>query len=629
MLKIFNDGPINKIDHFVFHHKLKSIAMTFFIIAVIFLAFFVFKPENAEERRSSIEYLIGVFTQGLLNWPDKEGEYDTYLLLLSISGTFLLSGFLYAMITNALIGRSDVYKEGKLRYKMAGHTVIFGANSLLEATLDKLNKAEKNKKKQEWIPAVWEDNKILHFCKIVRKKLFCNYIVIVSTHKPHTIRNRANRYNFISDHVVVYNDELDDDKVFTKLCLNNAREVFVIGDEEPKITDALNVGLVCKIVKSVHDRCKRRGRLLCNVSYFNSELLMAALSDTNKELEKPEKRDYIEIRPYNYLEGCLSFYWGNKCVERLFSKGGDDDNMFSLMTNNGKGYHFVIIGFNDIACYCVRMICSLAHFGKNSATYITMITNASQQFEYFKEELGVEQMTDITLECKASLDDLKKETGGVLIYYVVATADATMDNMFINYLSKKEHACVLGYAEDYEDKINWGIKYFAAQGQNIGYWGFKKPRTHVLAGENVYNHARLLFDAYKSIETDSRDFWQLNPMEQRAWMDFYSYLYYLIKLSGCKLQRRPETNTQTTSGSVLNTEQEIAEKNTIYSLTRVESEIDTAMEKYKKAQNVLHRVDSIAAYDYLGQLKIIDVNYRKIVARYLAKANKTGLELVV
>lgn len=635
MLKRFLDVLINKFDHFVFHHKLGSIFMTFLFIVAVFIGFFILKPENAEEDKSSFGYLIGIFTQGLLNWPEKETDYDTYLLFLSITGSFLLSGFFYAVIANALIGRSDVYKDGKLRYKLSNHTVILGSNSLLESTLDYLNKKEKFKKEESWFPKERKHNILFHLYITARHKWFCNYIVVVSSHKPNTIRNRANRYGYIRNHVLVYNDELDDDKVFKKIYLNKAKEVFVLGDEEPKISDALNVKLVNMIINSVKESSRCGKRLLCNVSYFNPNLLMAALSGIENTRERP---DNIEIQPYNYLDGCLSFYWGNKCVERMFSNNcrtEPEGNIFSLMPTNGRGYHFVIVGFNDLTCCCVRKICSLAHFGKEAKTIITMITNAKQRFQYFCEELAVDNMPDITLECVASLDEFEKEEGKdeALRYYVVATADATMDNMLINHLSLYKHACLLGYAEDYDQEIDTNIKYFTTKEQHLGYWGFKKLRTHINTGKQEYNHARLLYEAHNSLTNNNKDFIQLNPMQQKAWMDFYNYLYYLIQVSGCKLQSRAKIDKKgKTKKEIIAESQEqrlLAKENTLLSMKLVHDKIDSAILNYKTAQMALHRGESVSATHYQEQLNNICDNYRNIVALYLAKANESGIQLVV
>lgn len=684
MLKIFNDGFVNWLDRFVFHHRLKSIFGVFFIIICIFYAFFLFKPEHAEEGKSSLGYLLGVFTQGLLGWPDKESEYNNYLLGLSITGTFLLSGFLYAMITNALIGRNDVYKEGKLRYKLSGHTVIFGTNSLLESTLDHLNKKEKFKKEQKWFPEEWEKNRLLHFLRIIRQKLFTNYIVIVSSHKPHKIRNRANKYSYIRNHVVVYNDELDDEKVFMKLYLHKAREVFVLGDEEPKVTDSQNVRLISMIAQMAKKRtslwsrsikwqekhvCEWLGkhagvlsknagkdkRLVCYVSYFYPGIMMAMLSDKNKDLDKDDMRDIIRIRPYNFLDGCLSFYWGSKCMERMFSNGTDEGNMFSLMADDGKNYHFVIVGFNDLACSCVRQICSLAHFRKGNTTRISMITDDKLKFNYFKEELGVDDIPDITLELMGieEIDGSKQEVSAQKKmdgqedprYYIVATADADMDRMWMNHLSHQKHACLLGYAEDYEDEVDTEIKYFAEEGQNVGYWGFKKLRTHIKVVDNTYNHATMLYAAYcGSNNITDADFNQLSPMQQKAWMDFYNYLYYLVRLSGCKLQTRPQPDNQKQSDNRKQSvnqkqieeearkkaaeQQEAARINTLLGRNFANDRTRNAVNSYRTAQMALHRDKSIAAKHYKKQLNLICDNYCDIVAQYLAKANKYGMELV-
>lgn len=630
MPNIFNSGLINKFDHFVFHHKLGSILLTFVIIVATFLGFFIFKPENAGGGKSSFGYLVGIFTQGLLNWPDKEGDYDTYLLVLSIIGTFLVSGFLYAVIANALIGRNDVYKDGKLRYKLADHVIIFGSNSLLESTLDYLNKDEKNKKKQPWFPDGWEYVNLKQVWRVIKQKMFCDYIVVVSSHKPHTIRNRANRYGYIRNHVVIYNDELDDDKLLKKVYLEKAREVYVLGDDEPKITDALNVRLVSDIIKKVNDRCRNSGRLICNVSYFDSSLLMAMLSEMKSKRGNLDGEKNVDVRPYNYLDGCLSFYWCN--TDRLFTKGTDNKNKFSLMPKDGKRYHFVIVGFNDLACCCVRKICSLVHYGKEYNTSITMITNAEQLFCYFKEELGVESMPDITLTRKASLKELGDEEDGTVRYYIVATADATMDSMLINHLSTKKHACLFGYAEDYEEEIAAKINYFTNNEQHLGYWGFKKLRTHILVEKQEYNHAKILFETCNGLDK-KKDFCELLPMQQMAWRDFYNYLYYLIKISGCKLQSRPEIDKRNKTEKEISAESEMqqlqAKKNTLLSLKLVQDKIGNAMKAYYAAQKALHSVDSVATKDYLEQLERIYRNYVDIVATYLAQANESGMQLML
>ena len=636
MLKIFNDGPINKIDHFVFHHKLMSIFMTFFIIAIIFFLFLVARPENTEASKSSIEYLLGVFTQGLLNWPGEGGDYDTYLLLLSITGTFLLSGFLYAVITNALMGRSDKYKDGKLRYKVTGHTVVLGANSLLESTLDHLDKKEKFNKEQKWIPQKWEKNKLAHFCRILRQKLFSNYIIIVSSQTTQTIRNRTNRYDYIRNHVVVYNDVLDDDQMFHSLNLRKAREVFVLGDDEPKTTDVLNVRLVNKVI-DCFSACRNRRphghRLACNVSYFNASIVMSMLSDSNPKLDALTISNHIDIRPYNYLDGCLSFYWGSKCLGRCFSNGADDGNHFSLMPKDNKRYHFVVIGFNDLACHCVRKICSLAHFGKGSMTHISMITPDALRFGMFRDDLGVDRMPDITLDHYESPDHITCDDDGVLRYYVVATADAELDRMWMKHLSTQEYACLLGYAEDYEDEVNAEIKYTTTPGQNIGYWGFKKLRTHLYIEKNEFRHAKLLHEAYCRIHpADSTTFTRLFPQQQMAWIDFYNYLYYLITVSGCQLHARPrievrgKTEKEITEESAR--EQQLAMQHTLSALASVRDAIDHALSNYKAAQTALHRGHSNSARHYKGQLDIICGRCHAIMASYLALANQSGLELI-
>lgn len=583
------------LDRLTYHHKFISIGLLLGVIASIFLLL-VICSRHLEGK--TILYLFSIFTQNTLPGDDALKD-DIFFLITSTFGAIFFSGFLIATITNALIGRRVEYKDGKTRYKLANHTVIFGANSQLEAVLDYLSKKEEKNKGER----------------------FNDYIVIVTSADPNSIRNRIHKYAYINDHTEIYNAVLDDEKLIEELYLSKANKVYILGDVEPKHCDVQNARLTFEVIKSLSSNdltgrdCTHKG-ISCDVLYFNFELISAALS----QVKNPEVNftipPYVSIRLFNYLEGCLSFHWGGRCTNLLFNSG-TTDYQHSLIPADGKGYHFVVIGSGDLARTCIRKIISLAHFGKEAKTIVTIVCNDRLQAIRYLATLGIKDgktLANIIFDFKEEDDIPKKGCEGKTLYYVIATGDADKDSIWMSYLSENKSANLLGYAEDFEEEIQWRTNQFAENPERVAYWGYNKLCTHIKLEEGECEHAQYLHRAFHNIQDNKMQssFANLTPMQQMAWRDFYNYVYYLIYISGHKLSRRSHKELEKDK------EKAIAKSNTISALSQ--DRVVTAVKQYQHANTIMHHGDALAAKEYKEQLNNICDNYKEIIANYLTSA---------
>lgn len=316
------------------------------------------------------------------------------ILFLALLGVITITGFTISTITNMVQRRVNQYLNGEIRYdNFKDHYVIIGFGEIALAIIDQICKNEKYEKSP--IPIIVMSN---NDSKEIRQTI-------------NTVIDRKNE-----KYIYVFRGRKDSGEDLDSLLIENAKEVFLLGEKEEYNRDATNMESLRKIAGSYKRLGKMRKELDKQfLSFFKQSKIIKRLEnwDNRKNNKVPittlfdfqstytifqvtdlarEWNDRIEFRPFNFYEN-----WAKKL---LYDRTYDDIDRSTLyypaldgsalnqplgeykegITENCERFvHLVIFGMSNMGEALGVMAAQMCHFpnfinDKSKRTIITFIS---------------------------------------------------------------------------------------------------------------------------------------------------------------------------------------------------------------------------------------------------------------
>lgn len=285
-------------------------------------------------------------------------------LIVSCVGMILFVGFLVSFIYNMISRDIERFREGRLHYYHKNHIVIIGFTEVVPMLVKQI--CRKNEKCEIVVQSAIATN-------IVRNKIFAELT-------PEE-----------EERLFIVNAKRDSIEELEHLCLQNAEEVYVVGDENEDFHDSMNLDCLGKIVEIIKQKNVSR-RIVCKV-FFNNQNTFAAFQSTDI---KEEWKKCIDFQAYNFYDE-----WARRLfVNRKWNDDGYHIEYPSLDRGNitpdsQKHVHLVIIGMNSMGISVGTMASHLMHFPNffdvnlkeipQNSTVITFIdSDAATEMNYFR-----------------------------------------------------------------------------------------------------------------------------------------------------------------------------------------------------------------------------------------------------
>lgn len=306
------------------------------------------------------------------------GEGTSYLVfIIAICGVFLLNGVLISSIVGWIDKRKERYLQGLEPYerflKRNKHYVIIGGSDIVTGIVEQIfDKHPKGKRNTPYI-LIQTSNDVEEF----RHKLFSNFNI---EQQKHIIIRYGNR-NVKQD--------------IEKLYLNNAEEVYVIGEEtrtddmesyhdtmNMKCLDLIheNVGSNASFAKNDKDK-----RLVCHFMFeYQTTFNVFQYSEISQEI-----KECINFKPFYYYE-----MWAQRVLvcKELENEANCEyiplEGIEGIKKDDKDYVHLVIVGMTRMGTALATQAALMAHYPnfvtKGIRTKITLIDeNADKEKNFF------------------------------------------------------------------------------------------------------------------------------------------------------------------------------------------------------------------------------------------------------
>lgn len=222
-----------------------------------------------------------------------------------------------------------------------------------------------------------------------------------------SILRRILRWPFLTISTVVCNGKFDDEEEIRNLCLQRANSIYVVGERNDASHDVRVLMTPAKLQKYSDSLSQRKwlqffkSRLNCHLNIRNFHVFLQHIKGGAKKGE-----NQICLRPLNIVSHNFYDSW----VKRLFSrvpidkKGKDKDKKsvdlhFAFQKNGDGDIHLVIVGFGSFGQALAVEAATVAHYGKERRTYITVIDDDIGEKERDFRALfpRIDEITDVHL----------------------------------------------------------------------------------------------------------------------------------------------------------------------------------------------------------------------------------------
>lgn len=381
------------------------LALTFIVMCII--AYFLFDntPFVDDEKNFSPNYNLLEYVAAIMLDPGqidhiKNGPEHQWSLLLGLLGVIAVTGITISTITNIVQRRVNQYLNGEVRYKFSNHIVVIGFGEIAMAIIDQICKSDDFEKSPKDILIMSNQNS-----NEIRQSI-------------NTIVDKKNE-----NYIYVYRGRKDSCEDLDSLYIENAFEVFLLGEKDEKNRDATNMEALRKIAGTT-ERLYQAKKELSNHSFSSIKKSCSLDNKISRWENRKEKRipitvlfnyqstyaifqitdlskewnEFIEFRPFNFYEN-----WAKKLLftrtyndinRHLLSypsldqpRNGDDN--VGISENSDKYVHLVIFGMSSMGVALGTMAAQMCHFPnfntKRKKTQITFITpDADTEMLFFK-----------------------------------------------------------------------------------------------------------------------------------------------------------------------------------------------------------------------------------------------------
>lgn len=320
----------------------------------------------------------GMITQFLDpgNIDKADEEHHLFLTLLTLAGSATLGGLFIATLSNALERRVDKIKNGEVRYRLKGHTVIAGydpyAITVIKNTLRKTDSA--------------------------------TFLLCTSRNPVDVKKHLATHLDKKEEQrVILYHGGRDSFEQMRQLDLFHASSIYILGEPEDPGRDSMNLHCfrLLRDVLSNTDR-KRTKQLVCHVLLQQYKEYQLAQQFDLHEDEKTQ----LDFRPINFHEEWSRTILSDLslCIvspETAEARQCAPVPSEKLGIGSTKHMHLIIMGFEETGKVFASHAMRVLHFPNLSMTKITIIDpNAAEEYDLFRSYFpGIDAMYDIACTC--------------------------------------------------------------------------------------------------------------------------------------------------------------------------------------------------------------------------------------
>lgn len=298
--------------------------------------------------------------------------------LISILGVFFLNGLLVSSIVGCIDSRKEKWLKGEIRYKYflksKGHYVIIGGNDMVGSIV----------------------SQIFNSAGVTTKP----YILIQTSSDVESFRREL--FSTLTDRqqrrVIIYYGNRDSEEDIKDLCLDRAREVYILGEEAriddiESYHDTMNMECLGLIAGFLECRSYRsRGKaLVCRVLFeYQTTFSVFQFYDIDGKV-----KSVIDFKPFNYYEMWAQKLFVNKEIDPLKLEAVACEGGFlplegadGIKKDDDNYVHLFVVGMSRMGVAMAIEAAHLAHYPnyeqKKIRTKITFVDeNASQEKDFF------------------------------------------------------------------------------------------------------------------------------------------------------------------------------------------------------------------------------------------------------
>ena len=338
------------------------------------------------------------FCRFFLNTGEVESYPDVWVLIVSVIGKLLVSGFLIGFVTDLVQYSYETRQNGTHDYKLKNHVVIAGYNHLTVGIVKQLLN-EKNHPKDG-----------------------SNVKVAILTSQPvKRVRSEVNASLNIEEqkHVYFYAGDINLKSQLQRLNLKDCRVVYVLGEKDDLGRDTKNLECARLVNEIRNEECGESLELDATHPFtINVELDSASAFTSIQRLNIPKSyyssasgKLTLFVRPFNFYENWARTLWGYY-VPKDGRKPLYDRLDFERIAIDDKRYvHLVIAGFDRMGqamCLEALRVCHYPNFKECTGENKTVITVIDKNMDTIKPAFEAQfpylnQIKDVKIEYRSCL----------------------------------------------------------------------------------------------------------------------------------------------------------------------------------------------------------------------------------
>lgn len=383
---------LRKIDFYISSSTLKVIFGVFGSIACWFLVCLGFNllfegPATANEMTpGGFTYMLitdpGTILDSFRTDNDTPSVLIPFLCIISVVGFILFCGIMISVFSNIIQRRVDAYKNGAIRYtNLKNHIVIIGFDELMPSLV-----RQKCKESQ-------------------------NNILILSKKDSSTVREQVSSMLTKEEEkrIIVYCGRRDSEEELSRLNLEKAKEIYILGNRQNVGHDALNIDCLGKMRKIIKKKKQEASNMSClrqKIRYFfrknknENKIRVTVMFDNYATFSAFQVSDLAEgwresfnFTPFNFYE-----YWAQKVIVDHDYDGTYEEEDISYPRIEGKAplkgtddtVNVIIFGITSMGVAIATQAAHYLHFSRKKTdnslrkSRITFIcANAREEMEMF------------------------------------------------------------------------------------------------------------------------------------------------------------------------------------------------------------------------------------------------------
>jgi len=274
--------------------QLAWLALVFIVLYVIMAGWmgtfnsFNLLPENVGGLNPfSLTFMLftdsGTLGDALKAESHISGLVTLFCLTISILGALVFTGLLISVFSNYIQRRVEDFLNGKIRYKLSNHIIFIGYDDSIPFLINQIYSTSQEPP-QSIIFTSSDTN-------TVRKKI-----------EPKIAHQR------FFEHVLFYCGQRNSEKALSQLCIDTAREIYIIGNHKNDNHDELNIQCLNCIIHILE-----QSNFKCNFE-VRKPIYIQMEGHTRFKKSKLwwEKERLVEVRPFNtYVDWAKILLYGS------------------------------------------------------------------------------------------------------------------------------------------------------------------------------------------------------------------------------------------------------------------------------------------------------------------------------